>query len=128
MFKTVDFFFIALVLAVGAATYVIKFGSESESNGIAKLEREIKIEKEAIDVLNANWSLLTSPSRIQNLVERYGDELELENLEPQQVTTIDQIPLKPIETQSERRAQNAEGNSAISDFITGSINNGEATQ
>jgi len=123
-----DFVFVALVLGVAATTYMIKFGSEIESNDIAKLEREINLEKEAIDVLNANWSLLTGPARIQTLVERYGDELQLENLEPQQVTTVEQIPLKPIEEQPERSAQNEDGSLQISDFVTGSINKGEADQ
>ncbi len=128
MFKTMDFVFVALVLGVAATTYMIKFGAEIESNDIAKLEREINLEKEAIDVLNANWSLLTGPARIQTLVERYGDELQLENLEPQQVTTVEQIPLKPIEEQPERSAQNEDESSQVSDFITGSINKGEADQ
>lgn len=121
MFRKADFLFIGLVLATATATYVLKYGSEIESNNNARLAREIELEKAAIDILKADWSLLTNPARIQVLAERHEGELKLEVLEPRQITTIDEIPLKPADTRGERRADVDNGNRDIGDLITGSI-------
>jgi hypothetical protein len=105
MFKKMDFIFVGLVLAVATATYAIKYGSEIEYNNISKLEHDIQLEKEAIDILKANWSLLTDPARIQLLSERHQEELKLETLNSRQVISFDQIPEKQIEDPEIRSAR-----------------------
>lgn len=121
MFKTANFLFVGLVLMVATATYVVKYGSEIEYNNIARLEREIQTEKEAIDILKANWSLLTSPSRIQMLSERYNEELRLDIIRSNQVITIDEIPLKPVGIPDSQNAGLQDEGPGVSDVITGSI-------
>jgi hypothetical protein len=128
MSKTVDFVFVGLVLAVATTTYVVKYGSEIEHNNIAKLGRDIETEKEAIDILRANWSLLTSPSRIQSLTKRHGDELQLDILQSHQVIGIDQIPLKPIQIPEDSSAMAEVGTKELSGIITGSIKSKGETQ
>ena len=128
MSKTVNFVFVGLVLAVATATYVVKYGSEIEHNNISRLERDIRTEKEAIDILQANWSLLTSPSRIQTLTKRHGDELNLDILQSHQVIGIEQIPLKPVEAPVDRSAMAENGENELSDIVTGSINSKGGTQ
>lgn len=124
MAKKTDLLFIGLVLAAMTATYVVKYGSEIESNKIAKLEREINVEKEAIDILNANWSLLTSPHRMQTLAKRHSEELQLEILQPKQIIKIEDIPLRPIDIPTEQNATNQPKSDRINDIITGSIKSG----
>ncbi len=119
MLKPMDIVFLGLVLAAATATYVVKYGSEIESDKIARLEQQIEVEKEAIDILEANWSLLTNPARIQTLTQRYGDELNLGILQPEQITTIEQIPLRALNSPDAEKF--ASGNDGISDTITGSI-------
>lgn len=125
MFRKIDFLLVCLVLVVATATYVVKYGSEIEYNNISKLEREIETEKEAIDILKANWSLLTDPARIQNLSERHGEELGLETLKSDQMISLDQIPLKPAQNPDVRNAGNDAENTtdqiSVEDIITGSI-------
>ena len=122
MSKTVNFVFVGLVLAVATTTYVVKYGSEIEHDNISRLERDIRTEKESIDILQANWSLLTSPSRIQNLTKRHGDELKLDILQSHQVIDIEQIPLKPVEVPEDRSAMVGDEANELSNIITGSIN------
>lgn len=124
MFKKADFVLLGLVLATATATYVLKYGSEIENSKNAKLAREIELEKEAIDILKADWSLLTNPARIQVLGERYKSELNLEVLEPQQIITIDQIPVIVRERSDELRADSDSAKTGIGDLITGSIKSG----
>jgi len=125
MFRKIDFLLVCLVLVVATATYVVKYGSEIEYNNISKLEREIETEKEAIDILKANWSLLTDPARIQKLSEQHGDELGLETLKSNQMITLDQIPLKPAQNPDVRSADinpnKISDQTSGEDIITGSI-------
>ena len=50
-----------------------------------KIEREIRFEEDTIDLLKADWSLLTQPSRLQKLAEIYQAELALQPIEPHQI-------------------------------------------
>ncbi len=121
MFRTVDFILVGLVLVVATATYVVKYGSEIENNNIVRLEREIQTKREAIDILKANWSLLTNPARIQELAERHGEELQLDVLQSHQIITIDQIPLRSIPDNDIQNAKARDGETGISNVVTGSI-------
>lgn len=121
MLKKTDFLFIGLVLAAATVTYVVKYGSEIESNKIAKLEREINVEQEAIDILNANWSLLTSPNRMQVLAKKHKTELQLEILQPEQVIRIEDVPLRPIVIPDRQDAAIMQKSDGINDIITGSV-------
>ena len=126
MLKTIDIVFVCMVLAAVSATYVVKYGSEIKHSGIAKLEREIDKEKEAIDILNANWALLSKPSRMQALSERYKDELQLEDLAPEQIIQLEELPLRPIQLPKNRNAMNSQSQS--DPVVTGGINKQEAGQ
>ena len=119
MLKPLDLVFVCMVLAAATATYVVKYGSQIKHSSVAKLEHKIEVEKEAIDILNANWSLLTSPARLQDLSEAHKDELQLQDLDPKQIIRIEDIPMRPIELPKSRNAQNLQdGNDAV---VTGSV-------
>ncbi len=119
MLKPLDIFFVCMVLAAATATYVVKYGSQIKHSSVAKLEHKIEVEKEAIDILNANWSLLTSPARLQNLSELHDEELQLKNLDPKQIIRIEDIPLRPFELPKIRNAENSQN--ANDAFVTGGI-------
>ena len=121
MFKKADFILIGLVLVVATATYIVKYGAEIEYNNITSLEREIGAEKEAIDILRANWSLLTDPSRIQSLAEQHQEELNLEILQSKQIINIDQIPLKPLKEPDYNSAEIDDKGVDHPGIITGSV-------
>jgi len=87
---------IGLVLGGAAMTFKIKQDSEEAINRVSKLESKIKAEQDAIDVLEADWSLLTDPGRLEALVERYKDQLPLQPTDPATIGTVSEIPARPI--------------------------------
>lgn len=91
MIKPIDILFVSFVMLSGAVTYVIKYSSEIKHNDIAQLHHKITAQKEAIDILNADWALLTSPSHLQTLIKNFSDELHLVNVQPEQFTSQEKI-------------------------------------
>ena len=63
---------------------------------MSKLENKIKAEEDAIDVLEADWSLLSDPGRLEVLVGRYKEQLPLGPTDPKSIATISEIPPRPI--------------------------------
>ena len=53
-------------------------------------------QNEQLKLLRAEWSLLNDPGRLQRLVERYNDHLNLQPLEVEQITRIEDVPIKPM--------------------------------
>lgn len=98
MFRTVDIIMIGALIAGAAWTFKVKYDSEIAVARVARLEKQLQLEREAIDILKADWSLLTSPERLEKLVERYREELQLETVAPQQVGTLDEIPERSAAT------------------------------
>ena len=71
MLRTFDIILIAAMLVAATVTYKIKYDAEKQIAVINKLKREIRHEEDTIRLLRADWSLLTQPGRLQNLVEVY---------------------------------------------------------
>ena len=63
---------------------------------IRKVEQQIRFEQETIDVLNADWALLTQPSRMQTMADSFEGQLELKPLEPGQIAELDKLPARPV--------------------------------
>ncbi len=97
MLRTFDIILIAAMLVAATVTYKIKYDAEKQIAVINKLKREIRHEEDTIRLLRADWSLLTQPGRLQNLVEVYDAELGLKPIEALQITSVDDIPLRPID-------------------------------
>jgi cell division protein FtsL len=81
----------ALVLAA-ATVYKIKFDSTLQAARVAKLHAELRRERNAIAVLRAEWARLDTPSRIQQLADRF---LKLQPVDPHQFDTFDHLPPRP---------------------------------
>jgi hypothetical protein len=92
--RTIDIILIAALLGGVAWTFKVKNDSEDALARMAALERKIAHEREVIDLLRADWSLLTSPERLERLVERYNDALGLIEARPQQFVTLSDVPEK----------------------------------
>lgn len=97
MFRTTDLVLIAVMVSAAAFTYKTKHEAERRIAEIERLEKQIDYEKDSIDILKADWSLLTQPSRLQRLVEIYGSELSLAPLDATQIATFDELPARPIQ-------------------------------
>lgn len=95
MLRSLDIVMIGLLLGGAAFTFKVKHDSEVAIEEVTKLQNQIKAEQDAIDILKADWSLLTDPKRLQVLVERYKDQLGIEPLDPTAIGDITEIPVRP---------------------------------
>ncbi|MBX3568426.1 MAG: hypothetical protein KF914_10235 [Rhizobiaceae bacterium] len=96
MFRTSDMVLIAVMVGAAAFTYKTKQEAEHELATVRKLESSIRFEKDSIDLLQADWSLLTQPARLQKLAEAYQADLQLGPVQPHQFARIAEVPLRPL--------------------------------
>lgn len=96
MFRTSDTVLIAVMVAAAAFTYKTKHDAENKYREMRKIEAAIRYEEDSIDVLKADWSLLTQPRRLQRLAEAYQQQLELQPSDPHQFTELGQLPARPV--------------------------------
>lgn len=97
MFRTSDIVLIAVMVSAAAFTYNTKHQAESWLSEVKRLERQIRYEEDTIDLLKADWSLLTQPARLQRLSELYQSELALKPVEAHQIVGLEELPAKPVE-------------------------------
>jgi hypothetical protein len=122
MFRTSDIVLIAVMVSAAAFTYKTKHEAEDQLSTMRKIEAQIRFEEDSIDLLKADWSLLTQPSRLQKLAEIYAAELELQPVEAHQIVGLDELPARPMEIQdfsTERLGGMAEGKTDKT--ITGAV-------
>ena len=121
MIRTIDVFMLCALIAAATWTFKVKYDSERALERVAKLERQIQAEREAIDILNADWSLLNSPDRLQRLIDRHADELGLEPLKPERIISIDDVPMRTRPTETQEKRAFSDAISADTGAVTGSI-------
>lgn len=96
MFRTTDIVLIAITVSAAAFTYKTKHEAEKWLTETHKLSQEIQYEKDTIDILKADWSLLTQPARLQQLTKIYDNQLELEPVGAHQIVELDELPARPL--------------------------------
>jgi len=84
------------MVSAAALTYKTKREAEDQLAAVQKIQAQIRYEEETIDLLKADWSLLTQPSRLQKLAEVYKSQLGLEPVNAHQIGSLDDIPVKPV--------------------------------
>ncbi len=97
MFRTTDIVLIAVMVAATGFTYKIKQQAEDQLAAVHKLEAQIRFEEDTIALLKADWSLLTQPSRLQRLTERYEGELKLKPTDAHQFVSLGELPERVLE-------------------------------
>src|SRR6187397_3184600 len=85
--------FINICLALGLVAdaygiYEVKYEARALDGDIAQLRKDIEVERDAVAVLRAEWSLLNRPERIERLAEKH---LKLNAARPQQLVTIETV-------------------------------------
>lgn len=94
MLRTFDIILIAVMLVAATVTYKIKHDAEKQVVEIKKIQRKIAYERDTINLLKADWSLMTQPNRLQKLVDIYQDQLKLAPVDVTQIGLFDDIPLR----------------------------------
>ncbi|MBO0130977.1 cell division protein FtsL [Agrobacterium burrii] len=93
MLRTFDVILMGVMVAAAVVTYSIKHKADLKLEEVRKLEAEIKLEKDTIDLLRADWALLTQPNRLHRLVNAYQDELGLSPTLPTQLAQPRELPM-----------------------------------
>ena len=125
MFRRTDIAMIAAMIAVVTYTYSVKTGTKDVAEQLATIQRETEAEINAIDLLNADWEVLTAPKRIQSLVNVYQGDLNLVPTDAKRIIAIADIPMRPVVAESETSIDDilAQYGEADATLTTGSIGN-----
>lgn len=97
MFRTLDVVMIAVMTAAATVTYSIKHQAENKLEEVRKLDAEIKLEEDTIDLLKADWALLTQPNRLNRLVKTFEADLKLVPTELTQLAQPNELPMPTAE-------------------------------
>ena len=110
MLSTLDIVLIGVMTVAAAITYTIKHRAELKLEEVRKIEAEIRLEHDTIDLLKADWALLTQPNRLQHLMSVYDGQLHLEPTDPTQMVQASELPklkaeLTPEEIEAGEKAR-----------------------
>jgi hypothetical protein len=92
MTRVLNLIVIVALIAAAAWVYKIKFDSAKQVERVARLQSDIRRERDAVAGLRAEWSKLDNPLRVQALSERY---LKMRPTEMKQRDALDQLPERP---------------------------------
>ncbi|MCJ8518425.1 hypothetical protein ABID21_001256 [Pseudorhizobium tarimense] len=93
MLRSFDLVLIGVMTAAAVVTYSIKHRADDKLQEVRRLETEIRLEKDTIDLLKADWALLTQPSRLERLTNVYQSELQLVPTAPTQLAMPVELPM-----------------------------------
>jgi len=123
VFRTSDIVLIAVMVSAAALTYKTKREAEEQLAAVQKIHAQIRYEEDTIDLLKADWSLLTQPSRLQKLAELYKSQLELQPVSARQIVGIGDLPAKALDIEDilKGRQGGMADNSDRDPVVTGGI-------
>lgn len=93
MLRTFDLILIGAMAAAATVTYQIKHNTDEKVQDLRRIEAEIKLEKDTIELLQADWALLTQPNRLEKLTNVYHSELQLQQTDPSQLARANELPM-----------------------------------
>lgn len=120
MSRLVNLGMVLAIMGGAALTYGSKHDIEDASAAVAQMRLDLAQEKDALSLLKAEWSVLTQPSRLQELVATHGAELGLEPFTPDRLVAVGDIPLRPMIFGPSGTATAMSGPS-IDSLITGTV-------
>ncbi len=118
MIRTGDVVLTGLMIAVAIWTFQVKNETKSSAKKVSELRNSIRQENDKIELLEADWAVLNHPSRLQKMAERFEDQLQLQPLQVDQITTPDDLP--PIRIPDDPIGALAQDGAALDGIITGS--------
>ena len=88
MYKFFNALLVLTVLISGFVLYSLEHATRGIERDIARIERDIAAEHEAIKLLNAEWSSLTRPADLERLARQH---LGLENPQVSQFVKLEEL-------------------------------------
>jgi cell division protein FtsL len=97
MMRWINMVLVFAVLAAGFVSYTHEHQTRQLERKIAHFERDIDAERETIKLLQAEWSSLIKPTRLQSIAD---ETLDFVPMKPEQIISEDEIaarvPAEPI--------------------------------
>lgn len=121
MFRTSDIILIALMVSATAMTYKIKRDAEQQQRMVYQLQAQIRTENDTIDLLRADWSLLTQPARLEQLTDVYSAQLDLQPVDAHQFVKLGELPAKPLTIEDLTKQGGAVADSGQDKIVTGAV-------
>lgn len=90
MISSLNYAGLVIVVFLCFALYSVNYETQAARDRLAEVEREVADAGEHLRVLNAEWSLLNQPDRLERLAARF---LDLEPISPVQLATLNTLPL-----------------------------------
>lgn len=107
MLKTLDVLLVVALLGGASWTFAGKYGAEALEGEVRALDRSIAQERETIQLLQADWSLLNQPMRLEKLARAFESELKLVPVQPQQIVEPNGLPSAPMALPAEETVASA---------------------
>lgn len=115
--------------AAATVTYTIKHKAENKLEEVRRLDAAIKLEEDTIDLLKADWALLTQPNRLERLVTVFAADLQLAPTPSTQLARPEELPmlradLPPSEEDKKAKDKAADNIAAVieaDNIATGSV-------
>ncbi len=80
-----------IVVAVGYAMFQVKYEVMQQEQTLAGINKQIAGDRDQIRVLEAEWSYLSRPNRLEQLASRF---LQLQSMNAAQIANIGDVPLR----------------------------------
>jgi hypothetical protein len=100
MIRIGTFVWLAILTLIGVGLYQVELGVLAKQAELKQINRQIDANRDAMHVLDAEWSYLNDPTRLADLTRRYTDMVPVtptqmagfERLMPRQAPVIDGVP------------------------------------
>lgn len=92
MMRMINFTLILSALVMAFALYKVKYDALASVREVRALKVEIAREREAINILRAEWSHLNQPERVERLAQKY---IGLDMLNANQILRMNELPEGP---------------------------------
>lgn len=89
MMRVINLLLLLTIIMVFAVLYHIRYGAEAEVRAIRKADRAIAAEQMTRQILQAEWTSLNDPARLEILARRH---LKLDPVAPSQILTRETLP------------------------------------
>ena len=90
-------FWLLIATCAGITLFLIKHEVQEREDRLNALNREILANQEAIQVLNAEWSYLNRPDRLEHLIREFSERRPADILQLTSITMLPQLLSAPEE-------------------------------
>lgn len=94
------------IIAISAWTYNVNYDTRLTLDRVSALHAKIAHEREKLQVLRVEWAYLNAPDRLEKLVARYAEQLELV---PVSATMLGEVGQPPFEPETDERPETRRG-------------------